>query len=173
MTEVSRVYIFNTHIEAEDAIHALDKSGYDIKKLSVIGKGYHTEEHPVGFYTAGDQIKSWGGIGAFWGGLWGMLLAPAVFFLPGIGLIALAGPVVSMLVGALEGAVQGDLARFGLERRAEVLVLKDAQGRGLDEGLELGLVGHEVEQVRGPGAQVLLDDLVGDGDFVAHVLSPP
>jgi hypothetical protein len=105
MTEVSRVYIFNTHVEAEDAIHALGKSGYDIKKLSVIGKGYHTEEHPVGFYTAGDQIKSWGGIGAFWGGLWGMLLAPAIFFLPGVGLIALAGPVVSMLVGALEGAV--------------------------------------------------------------------
>ena len=44
-------------------------------------------------------------MGAFWGGLWGLLLAPAVFFLPGIGLVALAGPLVAALVGALEGAV--------------------------------------------------------------------
>jgi hypothetical protein len=33
------------------------------------------------------------------------LFAPAVFFIPGIGLLALAGPVVAVLVGALEGAV--------------------------------------------------------------------
>jgi len=101
----SSVYIFNTHVEAEEAIQLLNRSGFDVKKLSVVGKGYHTEEHPVGFYTAGDRIKSWGGMGAFWGGIWGLLLAPAVFFLPGLGLVAMAGPVVSALVGALEGAV--------------------------------------------------------------------
>jgi len=50
-------------------------------------------------------MKSWGGIGAFWGGIWGFLVAPAVFFLPGLGLVALAGPIVALLVGALEGAV--------------------------------------------------------------------
>jgi len=101
----SPFYIFNTHVEAEDAIRSLSKSGFDVKKLSLVGKGYHSEEHPVGFYTVGDRIKAWGGIGAFWGGVWGLLLAPAVFFLPGLGLLAMAGPVVSALVGALEGAV--------------------------------------------------------------------
>lgn len=99
------VYVFNTHVEAEEAIKALSKSGYDVKKLSIIGKGYHTEETPIGFYTMGDRIKTWGGIGAFWGGIWGLLIAPAVFFLPGFGLVALAGPVVAALVAALEGAV--------------------------------------------------------------------
>lgn len=99
------VYVFNTHIEAEEAVKALSKSGYDVKKLSIIGKGYHTEETPIGFYTMGDRIKSWGGIGAFWGGIWGLLIAPAVFFLPGFGLMAMAGPVVAALVAALEGAV--------------------------------------------------------------------
>jgi hypothetical protein len=58
----------------------------------------------VGFYTTGDRIKTWGGIGAFWGGIWGLLLAPAVFVLPGLGLVAMAGPIVAALVGALEGA---------------------------------------------------------------------
>ena len=48
------------------------------------------------------------------GGLWGLLLAPAVFFLPGIGLVALAGPVVAALVGGLEGAVVvGGLSALG------------------------------------------------------------
>lgn len=112
--ENSPVYIFNTHIEAEEAIHSLSRAGFDVKKLSLVGKGYHTEEHPVGFYTAGDRIKSWGSAGAFWGSIWGLLLAPAVFFLPGIGLLAMAGPVVTTLVGALEGAVVvGGLSALG------------------------------------------------------------
>jgi hypothetical protein len=98
-------YIFNTHIEAEDAIHLLSRAGFDLKKLSLVGKGSHSEEYPVGFYTTEDRIKSWGGAGAFWGGIWGLLFAPAIFFLPGVGLLAFAGPLTAMLVGALEGAV--------------------------------------------------------------------
>jgi len=98
-------YVFNTHIEAEEAIHALSRAGFDVKKLSLIGKGYHSEEHPVGFYSAGDRIKSWGGTGAFWGGIWGLLFGPAVFFIPGLGLVAMAGPFVAALISALEGAV--------------------------------------------------------------------
>ena len=101
----SAQYIYNTHVDAEDAIRLLGKSGFDVKKLSLIGKGYHSDEHPIGFYTTGDRIKAWGGMGAFWGGIWGLLLAPAVFVLPGLGLVAMAGPIVAALVGALEGAV--------------------------------------------------------------------
>jgi hypothetical protein len=98
-------YSFDTHAEAEAAIRRLDASGFDMKKLSLVGKGYHSEEHPIGFYTVGDRVRAWGGVGAFWGGIWGLLLGPAVFFLPGLGLVAMAGPVVGALVSALEGAV--------------------------------------------------------------------
>jgi hypothetical protein len=76
-----------------------------VSKLSLVGKGYHSEEHPLGFYTSGDRIKAWGGTGAFWGGIWGLLMAPAVFLIPGLGVVAMAGPFVAALVGALEGAV--------------------------------------------------------------------
>jgi divalent metal cation (Fe/Co/Zn/Cd) transporter len=99
------VYMFNTRTEAEDGIRALNRAGIDMKTLSLVGKGVHSEEHAVGFYSAGDRIKSWGGTGAFWGSIWGLMFAPAVFFLPGLGLVALAGPLVAMLVSALEGAV--------------------------------------------------------------------
>lgn len=97
-------FIFHTHTQAEEAVRALIKSGFDAKKLSLIGRGYQSEEKPIGFYTVGDRIKSWGGMGAFWGGIWGLLLSPAVFVLPGLGLMAMAGPLVAVLVSALEGA---------------------------------------------------------------------
>jgi len=110
----SSFFVFDTHTAAEDAIRSLGQAGFDMHKLSLVGKGYHSEEKPMGFYTAGDRIKSWGGAGAFWGGIWGMLLAPAVFLLPGLGLVGMAGPIVATLVGALEGAVVvGGLSALG------------------------------------------------------------
>ena len=110
----SAFFVFDTHAAAEEAIRTLGKSGFDMKKLSLVGKGYHSEEKPMGFYTTGDRIKAWGGTGAFWGGIWGMLLAPAVFLLPGIGVVGMAGPIVATLVGALEGAVVvGGLTALG------------------------------------------------------------
>lgn len=113
-THAPSVYVFNTNIEAKDAIQALSESGFDVKKLSLVGKGSHGEEHPLGFYTKGDQIKAWGGAGAFWGGIWGLLFAPAVFFIPGLGLVALAGPLVTALIAGLEGAVMvGGLTALG------------------------------------------------------------
>lgn len=110
----SAFFVFDTHAAAEEAIRTLGQSGFDMKKLSLVGKGYHSEEKPMGFYTAGDRIKAWGGTGAFWGGIWGMLLAPAVFLLPGLGVVGMAGPLVATLVGALEGAVVvGGLSALG------------------------------------------------------------
>ncbi len=46
-------YVFDTHVQAEEAIQTLNKAGFDVKKLSLVGKGYHSEEHPLGFYTKG------------------------------------------------------------------------------------------------------------------------
>ena len=108
------LFIYDTHAQAEQAIQALNRAGFDVRKLSLIGKGYHSEEHPQGFYTAGDRIRAWGGMGAFWGSVWGLLVGPGVFMLPGVGLVALAGPLVAALVAALEGAVVvGGLSALG------------------------------------------------------------
>ena len=108
------VGIFKTHTEAETAVKELQKSGFDMKKLSVVGKDYHTEENVVGFYNAGDRMKFWGKRGAFWGGLWGMLFGSAFFVIPGLGQLVVLGPLVMMIVGALEGAVvTGGLTALG------------------------------------------------------------
>ncbi len=108
------ISICHSHQEAEDAIRTLKSFGFDVKQLSLIGKGYHSEEHPVGFYTTGDKIAAWGSTGAFWGSIWGVFIAPAVFLLPPLGVVAMAGPIVSILVSALEGAaLVGGLSALG------------------------------------------------------------
>jgi len=99
--------VFHTHSEAEHAIKLLINADFDLKKVSIIGKGYHTEEHPIGFYTQGEKIRAWGSNGAFWGGLWGLLFLPAIFFIPGYGVLAMAGPIATILISTLEGAVLG------------------------------------------------------------------
>jgi uncharacterized membrane protein len=97
--------IYDTHSQAEEAVKELQKSGIDMKKLSIVGKDYHTDEQVVGYYNTGDRMKYWGKLGAFWGGLWGMLFGAAFFAIPGIGPVLVAGPLVAWIVGALEGAV--------------------------------------------------------------------
>jgi hypothetical protein len=85
-----------------------------MKKLSIVGRDYHTDEHVVGYYNVGDQMKHWGKIGAFWGWIWGCLFGSAFFFIPGIGPLLIAGPLVGWLVGALESAaVVGGLSALG------------------------------------------------------------
>lgn len=106
--------IYKTHTEAEAAVKELQKSGFDMKKLSVLGKDYHTEENVVGFYNAGDRMKFWGKLGAFWGGLWGILFGSAFFAIPGLGQMVVLGPLAMMIVGALESAaVTGGLSVLG------------------------------------------------------------
>jgi hypothetical protein len=99
------VAVYNSHTEAEQAVAKLSAASFDITKISIIGKDYHTEEKVVGYYSTGDRMKSWGGLGAFWGGIWGLLFGAGFFLVPGIGPVLVAGPFLAALIGALESAV--------------------------------------------------------------------
>ena len=108
------VAIYKSHAEAEAAVKELQHSGFDMKKLSIVGRDYHTDEQVVGYYNAGDRMKYLGKMGAFWGGMWGFLFGSAFFFIPGVGPLLVAGPLVGWIVGALEGAViVGGLSAIG------------------------------------------------------------
>jgi uncharacterized membrane protein len=110
----SVVAVYRTHEEADLAIKELQRDGVEMRKLSIVGKGYHTDEQPVGFYNTGDRMKHWGKVGAFWGGFWGILFGSAFFMIPGLGPILAAGPVVAWIVAGLEGAVEvGALGALG------------------------------------------------------------
>jgi hypothetical protein len=110
----SVVAIFAQHSGAENAVKELKDSRFDVKKLSIVGSDYHSNEDVVGFYNIGDRMKYWGKTGAFWGGLWGMLFGAAFLVIPGIGPIIAAGPIVAWIIGALEGAVMvGGISALG------------------------------------------------------------
>ena len=87
----SVVAIYDTHEQAEQAVKSLQEAGVDMKTLSIAGKEQHTDEHVVGYYNTGDRMKHWGKVGAFWGGFWGLLFGSALFAIPGIGPVLVAG----------------------------------------------------------------------------------
>lgn len=108
------VGVFDTHDQAEAAIRELKRSHFNMQQLSIIGKDYHKEEHVVGYYNTGDRVSFWGKLGAFWGGLIGLLFGSALFVIPGLGQVIVFGPLVSWIIGALETAlVAGGLSAFG------------------------------------------------------------
>ncbi len=110
----SVVAIMKSHVEAEAAVKKLEQGGFDMKKLSIVGRDYHTDENVIGYYNAGDRMKYWGKLGAFWGGFWGMLFGSAFFLIPGVGPLLFAGPIIGYVLGALEGAVVvGGLSALG------------------------------------------------------------
>jgi hypothetical protein len=104
-TNSAVIGVFDTHDQAEQAVKALETAGFPMRRLSIVGKGYQAEEKPTGFYTAGDRVKTWGGVGMLWGSLWGLLVGFGFFWIPGIGLIAAGGPFLHLLATAAGGAV--------------------------------------------------------------------
>ncbi len=99
----SVVAVYDTHSEAE--VRELQKLGFPMTNLSIVGKDYHSEEHVVGYYNAASRVAVWGKLGASWGGLLGLLCGSALFLIPGIGPLVILGPLATWLLGALEGAV--------------------------------------------------------------------
>jgi hypothetical protein len=115
MTETNSVVaVFDDHASADAAVRALGAAGIEMKHLSVVGQGYHTDEKVVGFYNAGDRIRLWGKRGAFWGGLWGLLFGGVFVTIPFVGNVVVLGYLAATLISAIEGAaVAGGLSVLG------------------------------------------------------------
>jgi hypothetical protein len=101
----SVIAVFADHLSAETAVKKLAAAGFEMKNLSVVGKGYHTEEKVVGFYSAGDRIKLWGTRGAFWGGLWGLFFGGLFMTVPVVGHVIVLGYLAAVAVSAIESAL--------------------------------------------------------------------
>jgi hypothetical protein len=99
------IAVFDQHGRAEAAITKLGNAGFDIKNLSIVGKGYHTDEKVVGFYSKGDRVKFWGKQGAFWGGMWGLFFGGLFIAIPVVGQVVVVGTLAAAMLAAIEGAV--------------------------------------------------------------------
>ena len=110
----SVIAVFADHHGADTAVKALADAGIEKQHLSVIGKGYHTEEKVTGFYNTGDRIKLWGKRGAFWGALWGWFAGGIFMTIPVFGHVVVLGYLATLVVTAVESAaVVGGLSALG------------------------------------------------------------
>ena len=106
--------VYESPASAEETLTRLQSSGFDMQRLSIVGKDCHTEGQVTGYYSAGDRIRYWGTLGAFWGKLWSTLPGWGFFAIPGIGPVLVAGPLASWIVSGLENAALfGGLSALG------------------------------------------------------------
>jgi hypothetical protein len=105
------VAVYPDHASAEDAVRRLQTDGIDMKDVSIIGRDFRTVERPLGFVTTGSVARDGAKVGAWTGGLFGLLIGAAFLILPGIGAVVIAGPLAAALLGGVEGALVG--AAFG------------------------------------------------------------
>lgn len=142
---------YTSHASAEAAIKELQKAGFDLKTLSIVGRDYQSDEHVIGYYNIGDRMKAWGKNGAFWGGMWGLLFGSAFFWIPGVGPLLVAGPFAAAILAALEGAAMiGGVSAIGASLYS-IGIPKDSILR-----YETALsIGHYLLIVHAPDATVL------------------
>ena len=117
------VALFADHLQTEAGVRALQQGGFDLRKLSIIGKNYHKEEHVTGLIDRGDGTRYWGRFGSLWASLHGGVVgSSALLLFPGVGQVVILGPLVNHMAGALASAGAGALAdtfsSLGLSRDA-------------------------------------------------------
>jgi hypothetical protein len=99
------VAVYRDHVQVQRALEKLDHSNSDLRRVCVVGTDYHVRENVWGHYATGRTFQAWGELGCFWGGVWAVLTGAGVFFLPRLGEVVMAGPVVGWLVETLEKGV--------------------------------------------------------------------
>jgi hypothetical protein len=106
--------VFPNHRAAEAAIKSLASSGFSLRNMSLVGKGYRFDEKVIGFSSTGERIKFWGSRGAFWGGFWGLFFGGVFMTIPVIGHVLVLGYLAAVAISAVEGAVVvGGLSALG------------------------------------------------------------
>ena len=130
------VGVFARRRDAEEALHELKKSGFDMNRVSVVVQDADGDKNIAGAEVkerVGDKSDEGATVGAVsggtLGGLTGLLVGLGTLAIPGIGPIMLAGATATALattlagvgIGAVAGSLLGGLIGLGIpEERAKV-----------------------------------------------------
>ncbi len=106
-TRESLVGTYSTMGDAEAAVKLLSNGKFPIDHLSILTTNLDSEKDVIGFVTQGDMVKDEAKAGAWFGGLYGLLVGTAFIWVPDIGPLYVAGPLAATLISTLEGAVTG------------------------------------------------------------------
>ncbi|MEO7719792.1 MAG: general stress protein [Capsulimonas sp.] len=106
----SVVAIYRSHIDAEEAVRRLAADGLPVETISIIGRNFESHEDVQGFYRPADAAIAGAGDGAWFGGIFGLMLGAMGFFIvPALGAFMVMGPLSGMIAGAIGGAGVGAL----------------------------------------------------------------
>jgi len=101
------VGVYDRYEDVIETIEALDNAGIDKKLISVIGKGNEKTRNRFEYYKHSQDAAFWGELGAFWGAIVGFLLGAFMTWIPGVGPVIAAGPLMNALAGLAAGSVVG------------------------------------------------------------------
>jgi len=101
---------YRSHYDAETAIRLLAKDGLPMDKISIVGRNFEIREDVQGFYRPMDAALEGAEAGAWYGGLFGLLIGTGLFILPVVGPVFILGPLAGLVAGAITGAGVGALA---------------------------------------------------------------
>ena len=107
------VALFDNHSQAEDAADIIKDRGLRDEDISIITK----QSGDKGFKNnkgRNDDIDDGVLTGGVLGGLGGLAIGAGSLVVPGLGIIAAAGPIVGILSGAIAGGVVGGLIDLGI-----------------------------------------------------------
>lgn len=104
------VATFRSHDAAEDAVRRLSDGGLPVHHISIVGRNFETREDVQGFYRPADAALDGAGQGAWFGGIFGLMMGAMGFFvMPAVGALMVMGPLSGMIAGAIGGAGVGAL----------------------------------------------------------------
>jgi uncharacterized membrane protein len=110
---------FDNHAEAEQAVQRLIDAGIPSDHVSILAQGLQVQEKLHGFITTGDVARSTAGIGAWTGGLFGLLAGTAFLWVPAFGPLIILGPLAGAALGAVEGGAVGGLLGAVMGKQVE------------------------------------------------------
>ena len=119
------VATFSNYSDAQRAAHAVKEKGLRTDDISIVTKQGERVDSEDSQYTDNTMTMSQQGgrtdnisdgvlTGGILGGLAGILLGAGSMVIPGLGVIAAAGPITGLLSGAVTGSIVGGLVDLGI-----------------------------------------------------------
>jgi uncharacterized membrane protein len=100
--------VFKSQADAEVAVRQLARDGYDLSKVSMVGRDADSDARVGGYPNENGRGSTSAEVGVSWGGIRGMLVGFGFFPVPGLGSLVVAGPLLTWIVRSMGPVVGPD-----------------------------------------------------------------
>lgn len=104
MEENTTVTIYSNPDQVQSALVQLEKFGFDLNRISVIGKAYRDQKELAAYYEQDKKLKCWGERSEFWNRLSSVIRKWVLFSCPGTGSLLVVGPIAVWIVAVLNNS---------------------------------------------------------------------